>query len=211
MLVLLRIVLILAMIHILTGVNSTPKRVLVLGGSGRVGGSAVRALSQLNGFQVDIGGRSIQNWQNYVKRAGMMSDTQRNRFKQIDITDSAALESLVGFYDIVVHTAGPFQQVRCPSVLEACLNKGVDYVDVCDDVELSRICRAAKYQTKAQESGSAAIISSKIFHTPQSFAHTSSSLSVHFHHSHYSLIEKRVYGQVRTSDTVRRSELRTDH
>jgi saccharopine dehydrogenase-like NADP-dependent oxidoreductase len=35
--------------------------------------------------------------------------------------------------DLVVHTAGPFQGLDTPLVLDAALQKGVPYVDVCDE------------------------------------------------------------------------------
>lgn len=35
--------------------------------------------------------------------------------------------------DLVVHTAGPFQGLVTPLVLDAALQKGVPYVDVCDE------------------------------------------------------------------------------
>jgi saccharopine dehydrogenase-like NADP-dependent oxidoreductase len=63
-------------------------------------------------------------------------------------------------FDLVVHTAGPFQGKLdvTNGVLEACLAKRVPYIDVCDDYCTARAAKA-KFAKVAQESGVPCIIS----------------------------------------------------
>jgi hypothetical protein len=45
-------------------------------------------------------------------------------------------------FDLVVHTAGPFQgKVGQSAVLEACLTQNIPYVDVCDDYDTARAAK----------------------------------------------------------------------
>lgn len=52
----------------------------------------------------------------------------------MDIRDHVDLVAALEGFDLVVHTAGPFQQKKKCEVLEAALEAGVNYQDVCDDV-----------------------------------------------------------------------------
>ncbi|MEM1009598.1 MAG: hypothetical protein AAGJ35_11400, partial [Myxococcota bacterium] len=56
-------------------------------------------------------------------------------FLKVDREVSQSLAESVGAFDLVVHTAGPFQgKVKTPNgVLAACVDAGVPYIDVCDD------------------------------------------------------------------------------
>ena len=142
-------------------------RVLVVGGSGRVGGSAVRALVKRD-VRVDVAGRSAENWQSYLQRArGVDADFAARSgqvgFRQFDFTDAMQRASVLPGYDLVVNTAGPFQGLSSPDLLEACLTLGIQYVDVCDDIALSRVARSTKFQVLAKEHKASAIISAGIW------------------------------------------------
>lgn len=123
-----------------------PKRVLVVGGSGRVGASTVRWIDKLAKaeqlpVELAIGGR---------RRASFDAAGQRLadkgvgaiEFVPLDLDDAASLEAAVAGRALVVHTAGPFQQRTDPTLLKACLQAKVPYCDVCDELELSRAARA---------------------------------------------------------------------
>ncbi|XP_065862512.1 uncharacterized protein [Euphorbia lathyris] len=81
-------------------------RVLVLGGSGRVGGSTAIALSKLcPELRIVIAGR------NREKDAGMVAKLGDNsEFAEVNIDSLASLEAALTDVDLVVHAAGPFQQ-----------------------------------------------------------------------------------------------------
>ncbi|XP_071709356.1 uncharacterized protein [Rutidosis leptorrhynchoides] len=104
-------------------------RVLVLGGTGRVGGSTAIALSKLSpDIRIVIAGR------NREKGASMVDTIGKNaEFAEFDINDDKSLESALGDVDLVVHAAGPFQQTDNCRVLEAAVRAKTAYLDVCDD------------------------------------------------------------------------------
>ena len=113
-----------------------PLRALVIGGSGRVGGSTARWLLRLGddaryaalcgGRRVDvaIGGRSRDNFEAFRRRLlarhgdvarALAAAPARLAFVRVDLADDASLDAALadgGGFDLVVHTAGPFQVGR---------------------------------------------------------------------------------------------------
>lgn len=144
-------------------VISKPK-VLVIGGSGRVGGSAVRAIQQRYGDSISLfaGGRREQSWQQLLQTKKELVG-KSIQFQQVDITDQINLRRVIENYDVIINTAGPFQGVTIPTVLETSLQLGKIYLDVCDDISLSRIARSSRYQTLAKNNKGTAIISTGIW------------------------------------------------
>ena len=86
--------------------TSVKKRVLVLGGSGRVGGSAVRCLYDKYGSSIDLSvvGRKRSNWETYVSRLGR--PLTGVNFIDVDFNDRIALDKVVENHDLIIHTAG---------------------------------------------------------------------------------------------------------
>lgn len=138
-------------------------KVLVIGGTGRVGGSAVRCLHDRFGSEIDlcVAGRSAINWEQFLSR--IARPLPGVKFVSLDISRKAELESIIPLYDLVIHTAGPFQGIRDPAVLESSLRHGKQYIDVCDDIALSSIARSKEYRDLAVKSGGAAVISTGIW------------------------------------------------
>jgi hypothetical protein len=141
------------------------KRVLVVGGSGRVGGSVVTQLVK-RGAKVTVGATSEERYQK-----------SKTRWQTIfDLPDMAAsvafapvhrerAETIVRelenrSYDLVVHTAGPFQgkATAVNGVLDACVSSKVPYIDVCDDYCTGTAAKT-KFSQKAQDAGVPCIIS----------------------------------------------------
>ena len=123
----------------------TPKRVLVVGGSGRVGASTVRWIEKLAKaeqlpVELAVGGRRQASFDAAAKRLGAKG-VDDIKFVQLDLDDAASLERAVAGRSLVVHTAGPFQQRTDPTLLKACIAAGVPYCDVCDELELSRAAK----------------------------------------------------------------------
>ena len=138
-----------------------PSRILVVGGSGRVGGSAVRALvKRLSQCKVDVGGRRYSTWEE-CKARWRLDDSVG--FVPIDIGLERDIRRVVADYDVIVHTAGPFQGSRDPKLLREALSLGLKYVDVCDDVPLSAICRSKEFQDLARRNKASAVISTGIW------------------------------------------------
>lgn len=117
------------------------KRALVVGGSGRVGGSVVTQLVS-HGCKVVVGGTSETNFQQSRARwiksfPSLLHDLMEVEFALVhrDRTDEV-LDTLTATpCDIVIHTAGPFQGkvLEKNGVLDACVRLSLPYLDVCDD------------------------------------------------------------------------------
>ena len=108
-----------------------PKKILVLGGTGRVGSSTATALLQLTpGHAVTICGRAAASHSAALKRRPELAGTD---FLAVDIYDFEAVKAAAAGFDLVIHTAGPFQRREDLSPLRACIAAGVPYIDVCDD------------------------------------------------------------------------------
>ncbi|MEL7329943.1 MAG: saccharopine dehydrogenase NADP-binding domain-containing protein, partial [Cyanobacteria bacterium J06559_1] len=130
-----------------------PKKVLVIGGSGRIGRSAANDILTYTGAQVTITGRSLQ--------LSTDIDEKVNRtYQALDLADEQAVESAIADHDLIVHCAGPFRS-RNHHVLLSCITQGKPYIDVADSPDY--VNQALKYREKAQAAGITAIISTGIF------------------------------------------------
>ena len=125
------------------------QKILVVGGSGRVGGSVVTQLTK-RGSQVTVGGTSLENFAQAQQRWQQLFPEQASAlgkigFQSVDRERSESLSAIISDFDLVVHTAGPFQgKVLAPNgVLQACVEASVPYMDVCDDY-----CTASAAKTK---------------------------------------------------------------
>ncbi|KAL3653344.1 hypothetical protein CASFOL_003025 [Castilleja foliolosa] len=132
-------------------------RVLILGGTGRVGGSTAVALSKFcPDLRIVIGGRNRDKGAEMVAKLGNNAE-----FSEIDINDSKSLQAALSDVDLVVHTAGPFQQSEKCTVLEAAIQNKTAYLDVCDDTSYSS--RAKSYMNRAKDANVPAITTGGIY------------------------------------------------
>ncbi|KAF8395795.1 hypothetical protein HHK36_019749 [Tetracentron sinense] len=132
-------------------------RVLILGGTGRVGGSTAIALSKFcPDLRIIVGGRNREKGDALVATLG-----ENSEFAEVDIDNVKTLEAALNDVDLVVHTAGPFQQAEKCTVLEAAIYTKTAYVDVCDDTSYSR--RAKSFHSKAVAANIPAIITGGIY------------------------------------------------
>ena len=135
------------------------KSILVVGGSGRVGGSVVTQLIE-RGSKVVVGGTSHENfiraqsrWQTlFPNNAAKLREIT---FRAVDRERAETLSNEIQNYDLVVHTAGPFQGKadRPNGILQACIDEAIPYLDVCDDY-----CTASAAKTKYARSAKAPCI-----------------------------------------------------
>ncbi|KAG7950834.1 hypothetical protein I3843_13G136400 [Carya illinoinensis] len=138
--------------------NSSPNaRVLVLGGTGRVGGSTAIALSNLRpDLRIIVAGRNREKGASMVATLGGNS-----QFAEVDIENVKSLEAALKDVDLVVHAAGPFQQAERCTVLEAAIQTKTAYVDVCDDTTYS--WRAKSFKDRAVAANIPAITTGGIY------------------------------------------------
>ena len=123
-------------------------RVLVIGGSGRIGNSVARDLADRTQAKITVTGR------NNSPKVSPYS------YVKLDLTDRTTLKATIAESNLVVHCAGPFLDRDC-RVLETCIELGVDYLDVSDSPAFVR--QALTYRDAAKKAGVTAILNSGIF------------------------------------------------
>mmetsp|Transcript_29014 Transcript_29014/g.55656 ORF Transcript_29014/g.55656 Transcript_29014/m.55656 type:complete len:443 (-) Transcript_29014:230-1558(-) len=140
-------------------IQCTAKKVLVVGGTGRVGSSTAAALVASDAdVEVFLAGRSRENAD--VAKASWQG-LKNAPFVECDIMKPEALAKALDGMDLVVHCGGPFQRrTRC-EVLEAAIEAKVDYIDVCDDTDFSKMAKGL--HDKAKEAGISAITTTGIY------------------------------------------------
>jgi saccharopine dehydrogenase-like NADP-dependent oxidoreductase len=150
------------------------KNVLVVGGSGRVGGSVVTQLLK-HGAHVTVGGTRIESYEDSKRRWMELFPLLDTTAIHFEIVDREVKKSVVAVlkskeYDLVVHTAGPFQgKVMTPNgVIDAAIHSQVPYVDVCDDYCTASAAKA-KYANLAQDLKVPCIVSTGCWVSPPSF------------------------------------------
>jgi saccharopine dehydrogenase-like NADP-dependent oxidoreductase len=129
-------------------------QVLILGGRGRIGSSV--ALDLVHHTQVHLiitGQHDDPQWKNPLPG-------DCSQFLQLDLADTEKLKQAIAQSDLVIHCAGPFHY-RDASVLNACIQQGVNYLDVSDNVAFTR--KALAYREIAAAAGVTAIINTGIF------------------------------------------------
>jgi len=132
------------------------KRVLVIGATGRVGGAVASSLlKHAADVEVLVAGRRRAVGEAFAQSLG-----PRARFVPVDLDDRASMLSAMRGADLVINTAGPFQMAE-PRVLDASIEAGVHYADVCDDIGFSK--RAKQLHARALEKGVAAITTGGVF------------------------------------------------
>ncbi|MDY6938883.1 MAG: saccharopine dehydrogenase NADP-binding domain-containing protein [Cyanobacteriota bacterium] len=123
-------------------------RVLVIGGSGRIGRSVAADLVEHTQAKVTITGRKDR------------AETSPYSYLKLDLADRVTLEDAVARSNLVIHCAGPFLK-RDAIVLQACIKLGVNYLDVSDSPAFVR--KALTYREAAKKAGITAILNSGIF------------------------------------------------
>lgn len=126
------------------------KRVLILGGRGRIGSSVARDIVSHTEAEVTITGRSPAN----------KPPDGRLQFLELDLVEDDKLRTAISNSNIVVHCAGPFHY-RDAKVLKYCIEHGVNYLDVSD--HRSFTIKALKYHKDALAAGVTAIVNTGIF------------------------------------------------
>jgi len=151
--------------------NIADKKILVVGGSGRVGGSVVCQLTR-HGAKVTVGGTRSETFEESRARWKNLFPVVSNKFDSIPfaIVDRENDDSITSIlqqakekgegFDLVVHTAGPFQgKVKSPNgVIKSCVENSVAYLDVCDDYCTASAAKA-KYTETALANGVPCILS----------------------------------------------------
>ena len=126
-------------------------KAVVLGGAGVVGSYAVDFLSKMDTFSkvyiADIN----------ESRAKKISNTsEKIEFIYTDVTDEKSINKSLEDADIAVNCVGPFYKFA-PKILKTVIKKGIDYVDVCDDYDITESL-IDDYHKQAVDAGVTCII-----------------------------------------------------
>ena len=125
------------------GGGGAPTRVLILGGTGRVGASAAWSLltdpDRPGAYDVTLASRNRASYDQALARRPQLKQGGAS-FLRADAADRASVAAAIreSGASVVVHAAGPFQRSRSYAPLEAAMEAGVSYVDICDDAEYAK-------------------------------------------------------------------------
>ncbi|MGB7441626.1 MAG: saccharopine dehydrogenase NADP-binding domain-containing protein [Coleofasciculaceae cyanobacterium] len=130
-------------------------RVLILGGQGRIGSSVAQDLVSHTQAQITVTGRQAT-----AETIAKQQVEPQVQFLALDLSDQEGLREAIATHSLVIHCAGPFLY-RDATVLQTCIEQGVNYLDVSDNRAFTR--KALALCDAAQAAGVTAIINSGIF------------------------------------------------
>lgn len=127
-------------------------KVFVLGGAGAVGSVAARTLALVPGFDevviCDLNEARIRELAESLNRPGVT-------WRKVDVLDKAELSAAIADATLVVNCVGPFYKFVKP-ILETVIECGKDYLDVCDDVDVTT--SILEWDAKVKQKGLRAVI-----------------------------------------------------
>ncbi len=106
-----------------------PGRILLLG-AGAMGNIAAQTVASFR----EIGSLTIADLDLTAAQAVASACGDRAKAVRIDVTNHAELLAIMRQADLVMNCVGPFFRFAVP-VLEAAIEAGIDYLDICDDPE----------------------------------------------------------------------------
>lgn len=126
--------------------------IVVLGGAGAVGSVAVKTLAAGKDFsQIIIGDFNTD-------RAGEVAASigaENVSVRKFDARDPQSIREVIEGADLVLNCVGPFYSTVKP-ILSAVLEAGINYVDICDDVDVT--LEILDMSHKAEQAGITALI-----------------------------------------------------
>lgn len=126
-------------------------KVIVLGGGGGVGSVAARTLASAGLFD-EI---TVADYRLDAARKTAASLGRKMRAVRVDAGDRESLVKALSGSCVVLNCVGPFYKFG-PPILEAAIQAGIDYVDVCDDLDATE--RMLEMDASAREAGIRALI-----------------------------------------------------
>ncbi|KAL3138840.1 hypothetical protein ABBQ32_005673 [Trebouxia sp. C0010 RCD-2024] len=136
------------------------KKLLIIGGTGRVGSSTAASLVKTHpNLTIILGTRGQEGYDAAVKNRPELGGLEH---RIVDRNNLQSILSSMEGCDMVLHTAGPFQRKKECLVLEAAIQAKIPYLDVCDDNDYAARAKA-DYHEKARAAGVPAITSGGIY------------------------------------------------
>jgi saccharopine dehydrogenase (NAD+, L-lysine forming) len=108
-------------------------KIVVLGGCGQVGSFAVRTLAAMEGISgVVVGDIALDKAQALAAQIGSRKVTSLH----VDALDPESVRKAITGSDVVLNCTGPFYKF-VPTILRTVIQEKINYVDVCDDVDVT--------------------------------------------------------------------------
>lgn len=126
-------------------------KITVLGGCGGIGTWASRTVSSADFFDEVV----VADFREDAARALADALGDKVTAAQVDANDVDSIKKLVAGSDIVLNCIGPYYRYG-PPILQAVIESGIDYVDVCDDLDATE--RMLAMDGLAKEAGVSALI-----------------------------------------------------
>jgi saccharopine dehydrogenase-like NADP-dependent oxidoreductase len=127
-------------------------RLVVLGGCGAVGSTAVRMLAGTDYFdEYVVADRDIEAARKLSSELG----PDKVKALELDADDPQSLRDAIAGASVILNCVGPFYKYG-PPILEAAIEAGIDYVDICDDMDATEIM--LDMDGKAADAGISALI-----------------------------------------------------
>jgi saccharopine dehydrogenase-like NADP-dependent oxidoreductase len=133
------------------------RQILIVGGSGHIGSAVARDLHQHTLADLVLAGRDLTRLQSAARALGARCTALTVDLDRTTVDD---LVHRVRGFDLVIQCVGPFR-TRPPHLLLACLQAGVNYVDVCDDRRATQV--RLGYDETARAAGVTALIDTGTF------------------------------------------------
>ncbi len=127
------------------------KKVLILGGCGRIGNSVAQDIAQHTDAEITVTSR---------RYFATVNTNLPYKFLTLDLAVTEDLQAAISNSDLVVHCAGPFHY-RDGKVLKICIEAGVNYIDVSDHRSFYE--QVKPEHERAQKAGVTAVLNTGIF------------------------------------------------
>lgn len=126
-------------------------KLVVLGGSGSVGSTAVKTLGSSDVFsEIKIADKNIEKAEELATDISVKALAER-----FDAGDPDSVKKVVEDCDVALNCVGPFYEFG-PPILEGVIRAGIDYVDICDDLDATK--DLLEMNEKARDAGISALI-----------------------------------------------------
>ncbi len=127
-------------------------KVIVLGGCGAVGTHSVKTLASLDDFsEIVIGDINVEKANKIIKSIG----SDKVSAVKVDALNKNDIINAIKDSDVVLNCIGPFYKF-VPVILDAVIDTGINYVDICDDVDVT--LKILEWDQRAKDAGISALI-----------------------------------------------------
>lgn len=127
-------------------------RLVILGGCGAVGGTAVRTLAATGYYDEYV----VADKKLDMARK-LSSELGPDKVKAVELNadDPRSLQEAIAGSSVILNCVGPYYRYG-PPILEEAIKAGIDYVDICDDMDATEIM--LELDGKAREAGVSALV-----------------------------------------------------